>query len=67
MISGAYWSEGKRVTYSIVPEVRPDLTLPPDARPEHGDVGTRYVEAAVRTGPAEFWVLGSFAWVEHDA
>ncbi|MFI7637532.1 hypothetical protein [Nonomuraea sp. NPDC049400] len=32
-----------------------------------GDVGTRYVEAAVRTDPAEFWELGSFAWVEHDA
>ncbi|WP_157530903.1 hypothetical protein [Microtetraspora niveoalba] len=45
----------------------PDLRLPSDAEPEHGNVGTRHVEAAVRTGPAEFWALGSFEWVEHDA
>ncbi|MFI6789030.1 hypothetical protein ACIBG4_17045 [Nonomuraea sp. NPDC050383] len=44
----------------------PELRLPPDAEPQHGDDGERFPRVAVRTGSAEFWVLGSFRWLEHD-
>lgn len=44
----------------------PTLLSPTDAEPVHGDTGRTDLRAVVRTGPEEWWVLGSFQWMEHE-